>query len=203
MKNQMKTNYNLEMYNLINSLDYKPRLLLHSCCGPCSTSVIEKLIKHFEITVYFYNPNIEPLEEYEKRKQNQLKVIKQNNINYIDSDYENELFTKTIEGHEQEKEGQSRCHKCYKLRIEKTKDLALKEKYEYFTTTLTVSPSKNSQIINQIGLSLENETLKWLPSDFKKEDGYLRSIKLSEEYNLYRQIYCGCQYSIVDNNTKN
>ena len=191
-------NYDKEMIKLIESLDYKPELLLHSCCGPCSTSVIEKLKDFFEITVIYYNPNIEPEIEYVKRKLEQLKVLKRLNIKYEDCDYENNEFKKIAKGLEDEPEGGKRCHKCYLLRLEKVAQIAKEKAYDMFTTTLTVSPYKHSDVLNKIGLNLEKKYgVKYLVSDFKKRDGYKRSIVLSKEYNLYRQDYCGCLCSLA------
>ena len=190
-------NYDKEMIKLIESLDYKPKLLLHSCCGPCSTSVIEKLKDYFDITVIYYNPNIEPEIEYVKRKIEQLKVLNKLNIKYADCDYENEVFKKISEGLELEPEGGKRCHKCYLMRLNYVAKFAKNNNYDMFSTTLTVSPYKHSDVLNKIGLNLEKEYgVKYLVSDFKKRDGYKRSRELSNEYNLYRQDYCGCLYSL-------
>jgi len=198
----MKINYNELMKEEINSLDYVPRLLLHSCCGPCSTAVISRLTEYFDITVIYYNPNIEPQEEYEKRKKEQIKFLTEyksiNKVDFMDCDYSNEDFRKIVVGLENEPEGGVRCHACYRLRLEKTAQLASKNNYDYFCTTLTVSPYKNAQIINPIGESLAKEyNLKYLLSDFKKEEGYKKSIELAKEYDLYRQNYCGCLFSKV------
>ncbi|MDD4188425.1 MAG: epoxyqueuosine reductase QueH [Bacilli bacterium] len=171
------------------------KLLLHSCCAPCGASVIEKLKPDFSLTVLFYNPNIEPFAEYTKRKDEQIKLLKKLNINYLEIDYLNDEFKNKVKGFEKEKEGGKRCELCYKLRLEKTAKLAKINNFDYFTTTLTVSPYKNSKIINEIGKSLEAKyQIKYLISDFKKEDGYKKSIELSKRYNLYRQNYCGCLY---------
>ena len=168
----------------------KPKLLLHSCCGPCSSYVITSLMDSFDITLFFYNPNIEPYEEYEKRKENQIKLCNTLNIKIIDSDYDNETF-KNI-GLSNELEKGKRCEECFRLRLNKT---ASKAK-EYFGTTLTVSPHKNSELINEIGLELEKKyNVKFLLRDFKKNDGYKKSIELANMHNLYRQNYCGCLYS--------
>ena len=188
-------NYNEEMKKIINNLSGN-KLLLHSCCGPCSSSVIERLSSYFDITIVYYNPNIEPIEEYEKRKDTQLKLLKILNVKYLDVDYNNKEFKDKIIGYEKEPENGSRCHLCYELRLEKTAALALVNNYDYFGTTLTVSPYKNSKVINEIGIALENKyPIKYLLSDFKKEDGYKKSIDLSKKYDLYRQEYCGCLYS--------
>jgi len=189
-------NYDVEMKKIIESLNYKPKLLLHSCCAPCSTTVIERLKEHFDITIIYYNPNIEPIEEYEKRKQEQIKIIKEYNLNILDCDYDNQLFHNMSKGLENEPEKGIRCHKCYRLRLDYTAKKAKESNFEYFGTTLTVSPYKLSNIINEIGLDLEKTyNVKFLVSDFKKQNGYKRSIELSNIYNLYRQNYCGCIYS--------
>ena len=194
-------NYNEEMKKIIASLDSKKKLLLHSCCGPCSTSVIERLKDYFDITVLYYNPNIEPKEEYLHRKSEQLRVLKELNIKSMDIDYLNEEYHAKITGYESEPENGLRCPICYELRMAKTAKLAKGNNFDYFCTTLTVSPHKPSKIINEIGLKLEKEyQIKYLLSDFKKEDGYKRSIELSKEYDLYRQDYCGCLYSRRNNN---
>lgn len=190
-------NYDKEMIRIINSWTYRPKLLLHSCCGPCSTAVIERLMKYANITIVYYNPNIEPYEEYMKRKKEQLKVIKRLGINYLDCDYDNESFKVISKGLENELEGGKRCHKCYLLRLEFVAKLAKGKGFDYFSTTLTVSPYKHSDVLNKIGLNLENVYgIKYLVNDFKKRDGYKRSIELSKEFDLYRQDYCGCLYSL-------
>ncbi len=196
----MKTNYNEIMKDMINNLDYIPKLLLHSCCGPCSTAVISRLTDYFDITVLYYNPNIEPEAEYYKRKNEQIKFLNNykgtNSITFLDCDYDNEAFLKIAKGLENEPEGGLRCHACYKLRLEKTVQIAKEKGYNYFGTTLTVSPYKNAQIINPIGKLLEEKyQVKFLYADFKKEEGYKKSIEMAKEYDLYRQNYCGCHFS--------
>lgn len=176
------------------------KVLLHSCCAPCSSYCIEYLSNYLEVTILYYNPNIEPIEEYNKRKEEQIRLINtiktKYKVDYIDCDYDNDIYKKTIEGLENEQEGGSRCLKCYNLRLEKTCLLAKQLNYDYFCTTLTVSPYKNSMILNEIGKKLSLKyNIKYLYSDFKKKEGYKRSIILSKEYNLYRQDYCGCIYS--------
>lgn len=183
--------------------DKIPTLLLHSCCAPCSSYVISYLIKYFNITILYYNPNISPKEEYDKRKEEQIRLINEleheNELNFIDCDYDNDIFNNMVKGLEKEKEGGSRCHKCYRLRLEKTACIAKENRFDYFCTTLSVSPYKNSLILNEIGKSLESKyEVKWLYSDFKKKDGYKNSIELSKKYNLYRQDYCGCIYSKIN-----
>lgn len=195
-------NYHNKLLEIIYSLDYTPKLLLHSCCGPCSTAVLTFLAPYFDITVLYYNPNIEPLEEYEKRKKEQIRFIKEfnkDNIRFLDCDYDNLAFENAIRGLEHEKEGGARCPVCFKLRLEKTAQIAANKGFDYFGTTLTVSPYKNSKQINAIGEYLEKEyNIKFLYSDFKKKDGYKKSIELSKKYELYRQDYCGCSYGRVD-----
>ena len=191
-----KVNYDKKFYDIVSNLSNKPNLLLHTCCGPCSSYVLELLVKYFDITVLFYNPNIYPEEEYLKRKSELLKLLGfYKEVSIIDIDYLSDEFYKVINGLENEHEGGSRCSKCFMLRLQKTRDLALKYNFEYFGTTLTVSPHKNSQIINEIGSILESDNLKFLYSDFKKNDGYKKSIENSKKYDLYRQDYCGCEFS--------
>lgn len=182
-----------------------PTLLLHSCCAPCSTYVLDYLMKYFKITVFYYNPNIYPRAEYEKRLANQKKLIIQMNgefnskINFIEGEYCNMEFCKNFMGLELEPEGGKRCELCYRLRLEATAKMAYKNKFDYFTTTLTVSPHKNAQTINDIGKDLANKyNVKYLFSDFKKKEGYKKSIELSRKYELYRQNYCGCVFSKRD-----
>lgn len=194
------TNYDLLMQEELNKLDGKPSILLHSCCAPCSSYVIERVLKYFKIIVFYYNPNIEPKEEYEKRKETQKKLItklsKKNEISFIEADYNNDLYHEYIKGFEEEKEGGKRCLECFKLRLLTTGVYAKNNDIDYFTTTLTVSPHKNCQIINELGKEIANNlNIKFLPADFKKNNGYKKSIELSQKYNLYRQNYCGCQYS--------
>ncbi len=190
-------NYQLELDKLIASLDYKPKLLMHSCCAPCSSYCITYLKDYFDITILYYNPNIEPYEEYLKRKEEQIRLCDILGVKIMDCDYDNEEFKKMVLGYENLKEGGLRCFKCYELRLRKTASLAAG--FDYFGTTLTVSPYKNSNKINEIGLKLQDEYgIKFLISDFKKKDGYKKSIELSRKYNLYRQNFCGCIYSKRD-----
>lgn len=196
----MNTNYHLLCKEEIQKLNKVKKILLHSCCAPCSSYVISFLSNYFDITVLYYNPNIYPEEEYLKRKEEQIRLIKElktkNKLDYIDCDYENDKYEKAIKGLEKCIEGGNRCQICFKLRLEKTAQIAKLHNYNYFTTTLTVSPHKNAKIINEIGSSLENiYNIKWLYADFKKNEGYKQSITLSKQYNLYRQNYCGCRYS--------
>ena len=196
----MKENYSVKCENILNNLDGKKKLLLHSCCGPCSSYVISYLTNYFDITILYYNPNIYPYDEYLKRKQEQIKLINEidcsNNLDIMDCDYDNDLYEKCIIGLENEPERGNRCMVCYNLRMEKTAKMAKECNYDYFCTTLSVSPNKNSEWINKIGEKLQNKyNINWLYSDFKKKDGYKQSILLSKKYNLYRQDYCGCIYS--------
>ncbi len=199
----MKHNYDDEMQQELNKFSEKKNLLLHSCCAPCSSSVISRLKDYFNITILYYNPNIEPIEEYEKRKQEQIRFLKEfaPEISILNIDYDHDRFLNICKGLEQEKEGGARCHKCYYLRLKKTLEIASLHHFDYFGTTLTVSPYKNSEIINTIGLYLEKQNkenpILFLVSDFKKRNGYKTSIDLSKKYHLYRQEYCGCLYGKI------
>lgn len=192
-------NYDKEMENILKSLDYVPRLMLHTCCAPCSSAVIERLKDYFDITVLYYNPNIEPYDEYVKRKNEQKKfldeITSENKIDMIDADYDNDHYKMLVKGLESERERGRRCRVCYEDRISYTFKKARDLGYDYFGTTLSVSPHKVSDWINEIGLVLETEKVKFLVADFKKHDGYKRSIELSKKYDLYRQDYCGCVFS--------
>ena len=194
-------NYDRELEKIINNLDDKvPRILLHSCCAPCSSYVISYLSNYFDITIFYYNPNISPMDEYLKRKEEQIRLIKEiktkNKLDIIDCDYDNDLYEKSIKGLENEPERGNRCTVCFNLRLNKTAEIAKKFNYDYFGTTLTVSPYKNSNLINEIGLDISKKyDINYLVSDFKKKNGYKKSIELSKEFNLYRQNYCGCKYS--------
>jgi len=193
----MKINYNHEMMNIIKSLEgRRPKLLLHSCCGPCSTSVIDRLRQYFDLTVYFYNPNIYPENEYLRREEEQRTYLEALGIGYIPGDYEKDKYEVAVTGLELEPEGGSRCKRCFDMRLEKTAQLADEMNMDYFTTTLTVSTHKNSQLINEIGLTIGSKHKAiYLPSDFKKDDGYRKSIEMSKELGMYRQDYCGCKFS--------
>lgn len=194
-------NYQNKLLELTSTLKERPTLLLHSCCGPCSTTCLSILVDFFDVIVFYYNPNIEPIEEYLHRKSEQIRFIDEFNrasdkeIKFLDCDYNNEEFTKKTKGLEHEKEGGARCAVCFRLRLEATAKKACDLKMDYFGTTLTVSPHKNSRVINEIGAVLESlYGIKYLYSDFKKQDGYKKSIELSKKYQLYRQDYCGCLY---------
>lgn len=198
-----KKNYDKWMQEIIEKnqeLEIVPTLLLHTCCAPCSSAVIERLSKYFRITVFYYNPNIEPLEEYLKRKEEQKRFLSEVTtpypIRFLACDYEHEEFIQLSKGLENEKEGGPRCLKCYRLRLLKTALKAQEFHFDYFGTSLTVSPYKNAQALNQIGEELQKKfNVKYLYSDFKKRNGYKRSIELSKDYHLYRQDYCGCSFS--------
>lgn len=204
----MKTNYNLKMEEIIKNLKGKPTLLLHACCGVCSSSVLERLNPFFDITILYYNPNIYPNEEYEKRLNVQKELIEKMNLNIklLEIGYNEKDFYKIAKGLENEKEGGERCTKCFYLRLKKTAQLAKEKNFDYFTTTLSVSPYKDSQKLNKIGEVLAKEhNINYLYSDFKKKDGYKRSNELAKMYKLYRQNYCGCEYSLkeAENISKN
>ena len=193
-------NYQKELEKILDTINIndKPSLLLHACCGPCSSYVLEYLTKYFEITIYYYNPNIYPKEEYSRRL-NELKkfVIDSNsNVNVIEELYNEEDYDKSVWGLEHLGEKSIRCYKCYEFRMNKAAIYAKENKYDYFTTTLSISPHKNSKWINEIGEHLQDKyDINYLYADFKKKDGYKRSLELSKKYNLYRQDYCGCKYS--------
>jgi predicted adenine nucleotide alpha hydrolase (AANH) superfamily ATPase len=197
----MKTNYQLETDRIISGLTSTPRLLLHACCAPCASYVLEYLSKFFEIDVFYFNPNIYPSEEYEKRGGELRKLISlmpfDNPVRLLPSDYDPGRFYDAAKGLEQEKEGGARCTECFELRLGETAKLAKAGNYDWFATTLTVSPHKNADLLNAIGLRLSAETgVPYLVSDFKKREGYKRSIELCREYDIYRQCYCGCEYSL-------
>lgn len=205
-------NYQLELDKIIDGIVRQnaektspPRLFLHSCCAPCSSYVLEYLRPFFKITVFYYNPNISMDEEYRKRVAEQKRLIEVYNektacpIDIIEGDYEPEEFFTAVKGLENCPEGGERCFNCYELRLRRTSQMALEGNYDYFSTTLTISPLKNAAKINEIGERIAEECgISWLPSDFKKKNGYKRSIELSKEYDLYRQDYCGCIYSKIE-----
>lgn len=199
-----KINYQKELDKVIEVLQRQgrvPRLLLHSCCAPCSSYVLEYLSRYFEITVFYYNPNIYPPEEFGKRVEEQKRLIAQlpaeHPISFLDGPYEPERFYEMARGLEQVPEGGARCFKCYRLRLTETAEMARAGKYDYFTTTLSISPLKNAEKLNEIGGQLAKDYgVDYLYSDFKKRNGYKRSTELSREYGLYRQDYCGCVFSM-------
>ncbi|XME03043.1 epoxyqueuosine reductase QueH [Lachnospiraceae bacterium C1.1] len=196
-----KRNYSKELDKLIESFkpdEAKPKLLLHVCCAPCSSYCLEYLEPHFDITVFFYNPNIDSEAEYIKRAEELRRFVKESGVKaqIIIKDYDSKPFYEMARGLEKVPEGGERCFSCYELRMREAAAYAAENGFDYFTTTLSISPLKNSTKINDIGEMLSGiYGVKHLPSDFKKKEGYKRSIELSREYNLYRQNYCGCVYS--------
>ncbi len=198
-----KRNYQRELDGIIEELGAQgqvPKLLLHSCCAPCSSYVLEYLSKFFRITVFFYNPNIYPPKEYTARAEEERRLIKEmpfvHPVDMVEGSYEPEEFYQEVKGLEMEPEGGARCEKCFELRLHQAAFVAKAGAYDYFTTTLTISPLKSAPKLNQIGERVGKEMgVEFLPSDFKKKDGYRRSVQLSKEYGLYRQDYCGCVYS--------
>lgn len=212
-----KINYQKILDKILENIkkdNVHPKLLVHSCCAPCSSYVLEYLNDYFDITVLYYNPNISPKEEYEKRKAEQIRFIHErfsddntnNKVSFMDCDYESEKYTKIAKSLEKEPEGGMRCVECFRLRLDKTAELAKLYGFDYFVTTLSISPLKNAQLINRIGSEIsEKYGVSYLPSDFKKREGYKRSIELSKKYGLYRQNFCGCVYSKIqaDKNESN
>lgn len=202
-------NYNKEMEQILSHENLRGRhLFLHSCCAPCSSAVLERLRTFFHITVFYYNPNISWEEEYRNRVAEQIRLIEWFNaqtdvasgeaypIAYMEGDYEPKVFLEAARGLEREPEGGARCEKCFELRLRKSVDRAVAEQADFVTTTLTISPLKNAALLNEIGERFcEGKQVKWLPSDFKKKNGYKRSVELSAEHELYRQNYCGCAFS--------
>lgn len=198
-------NYQLELDKIISKISDKdlanpPKLLIHSCCAPCSSYVLEYLSNYFAITIFFYNPNIYPEDEYSRRAKEQEQLIKtlsfKNPVLFVQGDYEPKKFYSIVRGHEEDPEGGDRCFLCYRMRLEQAAKMAKEGGYEFFTTTLTISPHKNASKLNEIGEEMASlYRVSFLPSDFKKRNGYKRSIELSKEYGLYRQDYCGCVFS--------
>lgn len=192
-------NYNRLMEKAIQEIKKqgaRPTLLLHACCAPCSSACIERLRADFDITVYFYNPNIDGAHEYHKRASELQRFCDDFGVECVIAQYDSQEFYTAVRGLEEEKEGGKRCSVCYALRLKKAVEYANQNGFEYLTTTLTISPLKDAQRLNGIGNELSKNTgVKFLPSDFKKKGGYLRSIELSKEYGLYRQNYCGCEFS--------
>lgn len=195
-----KINYDKQFAEIINNLSNKPTLLLHSCCAPCSTLCIDRLKQYFDLTIFYYNPNMSDSSEYEKRKNEQIKYINHlntlgDNIKFVEIGFCQDDYKTIAKGLENEPEGGKRCYLCYKLRLAKTFGLAQNRGFNYFCSTLSISPYKNAEWLNQIGLSLETNDTKWLPTDFKKREGYKISRQMAREQNLYEQNYCGCVYS--------
>ena len=198
-----RRNYQREMDGLLDTLTQQrrvPNLLLHSCCAPCSSYVIEYLSSYFHITVFYYNPNLYPEAEYEKRKKEQQRFLLEfpakHPVRFLSGDFEKDRFYAAVKGLEGEKEGGRRCARCYRLRLRKTAETAAALSMDYFATTLTISPLKQAKTINEIGGEAAKACgVAYLCSDFKKKNGFLRSVALSDEYGMYRQDYCGCIFS--------
>ena len=193
-------NYQLKLEEIIDSLDGVKTLLLHACCAPCSSYVLEYLSNYFKITILYYNPNIDDKDEYIKRAEELKRLVNtvnyKNEVSVIVPVHDSSVFYKTVIGLENEPEGGSRCFKCYRLRLEEAAKYAKENNFDFFTTTLSISPYKNSKKLNEIGEDLEKEyNVRYLYADFKKKDGYKRSIELSKKYSLYRQNFCGCKFS--------
>lgn len=200
---QQKENYQKLLEKTLEGIQKEgkiPRLLLHSCCAPCSSYVLEYLSEYFDITVFYYNPNIYPETEYQERVEEQKRLIQAMNtkreVHFLEGDYCPQDFYNMVKGHEKDPEGGERCFLCYEMRLREGAQAAKAGGFDYFTTTLSISPLKNAQKLNEIGIRLGEEYgVPYLQSDFKKKNGYKRSVELSEEYGLYRQNYCGCVYS--------
>lgn len=200
----VNVNYQRELDKLISKISSEnvtPKLMLHACCAPCSSYCLVYLSEYFDITVLFYNPNINTETEYKKRADELKRMISEmefcHHVDYIDFDYDSGEFYSAVKGLESCEEGHERCFECYKLRLEKAAEYAAAGNYDYFCTTLSISPLKNAAKINEIGYDLsEKYGVSWLPSDFKKKNGYKASVELSEKYGLYRQNYCGCVFSM-------
>ena len=195
----MNVNYKKQFEKTLSEIKKSktaPKLLLHSCCAPCSTAVIDVLKDVFDLTVFYYNPNIYPVDEYEKRLAEQKKLCKLWNVKMLQTEYVPEEFYLKVKGRESDFEGGARCKICCELRLRKTAEVASEKGFDYFCSTLSVSPLKNASYLNEIGERLEAElNVKYLVNDFKKNDGYLKSVRLSKELELYRQNYCGCEFS--------
>lgn len=192
-------NYQKKLDRIIEHLTSRPKLALHSCCAPCSSYVLEYLSQYFDITLFYYNPNIYPPQEYNHRLSEQLRLCKILNIPTFPCIYDPERYLEYVKGFEQEPEGGARCTKCFTLRLDYTASLAKKQGFSLLATTLTISPHKNAPLINSIGENIaKKHAIQWLPGDFKKKEGYKRSIQLSKEYELYRQNYCGCRFSMPE-----
>lgn len=199
----MNRNYQKELERTLEKIEKEeqvPKLLLHSCCAPCSSYVIEYLSSYFHITVFYYNPNIYPDEEYEKRVEEQMRFIREfpakYPVEFLRGDFEKQRFYNAVKGYEQIPEGGERCFRCYRLRLTESAKAAKRIGADYFTTTLSISPLKNAAKLNEIGEELaEKYQVVYLNSDFKKKNGYKRSVELSNIYGMYRQDYCGCVFS--------
>lgn len=196
-----KINYNLEMEKIIKKIDLnnKPKLLLHSCCGPCSSAILERINEYFDIDIFYYNPNIDSSEEFYRRADEQKDLVENLNLKDVDVKvvkYNHDEFLDYVKGFEKYDEGGARCFKCYKQRMERAAVYAKENNYDYFTTTLSISPHKDSQILNKLGGYISEKVgVKYLFSDFKKKNGFKRSVELTDKFNMYRQDYCGCEFS--------
>ncbi|MBO5224109.1 MAG: epoxyqueuosine reductase QueH [Clostridia bacterium] len=189
----MKTDFNTEMLRTLGSSSVK--VLMHCCCGPCATAVTERVAPLCALSLFWYNPNIMPREEEAKRLENLITVARFFDVPLIKDGYDNEFFTDNIKGLEKEKEGGKRCDVCFYIRLKRTAEKAKELGFDYFCSTLSVSPHKNATLINEIGKRIEQEVgIKWLVNDFKKQNGFKRSTEISSELGLYRQNYCGCAY---------
>ncbi len=205
----MKINYQVILEKTIKDIcknGIRPKLLLHSCCAPCSSYVLEYLNEYFNITVLFYNPNLIDEDEFEKRYNEQIKINESlsniNPIQLVKIPYDGESYLNEVKGLEDIKEGGIRCKTCFEMRLRESALYAKENSFDYFTTSLSISPLKNSQLLNQLGLAIEKEVgVKYLESDFKKKNGYKRSVELSKENELYRQDYCGCIFSKEERNS--
>ncbi|MBR2023486.1 MAG: epoxyqueuosine reductase QueH [Clostridia bacterium] len=196
----MNKQYEQCFQELLNEIPTGTKLLLHSCCAPCSSACLERLKDKFDVTVLYYNPNIDDEAEYQKRKAEQIRFLQQTGwAKFIDCDHEKEKFTQMAQGLENEPERGKRCYSCYALRLDKTAQTAKENGFAWFCSTLSLSPYKNADWLNEIGERLEKQYgVRYLVSDFKKKGGYLRSLQLSAEYGLYRQNFCGCRFSKRD-----
>ena len=205
-----RENYDRRMQEEILTLcrERAPRLLLHSCCGPCSSAVLEKLCPYFDVTVFYYDPNIHPRKEYDRRAAEQKRLLEEmrpsgKRVGLIVGEWDAEEWFRLTRGLEAEKEGGKRCEVCFEMRLRKTAEAAAKGGFDLFASTLTVSPHKDPDKVNLAGFRAQEAAgVRYLPSDFKKRDGYLRSLRLSDEYGLYRQDYCGCVYSMRHSDDK-
>lgn len=204
MEEKIKKNYDLEMQKVLSAVKKGEKLLMQACCAPCSSACLERLDGVFDVGVLFYNPNIDDVIEYEKRKGELIRFLEETGLGkFVDCEYEREKFYAVSKGLEKELERGKRCYECYKLRLEKTAQIAKELGYAYFCTTLSLSPYKNAEWINRLGKELEEKYgVKFLPSDFKKRGGYARSLELSQQYGLYRQDYCGCSFSKAEVESK-
>jgi len=179
-------------------MESKKRMLLHCCCAPCASYVIEHLAPEYDITAFYYNPNVEPEAEYEKRKSEFLRFLSEasyaSDVDFLESEYDNNTFAAAVWDHRNQPEGGARCRICYDLRLRKTAQRAASGRYDIFATTMSISPQKNAKLLNELGAKASDEfVIEYLSADFKKNNGYLRSVELSNQFGLYRQEYCGCE----------